>query len=242
MMTLEFTMNIKPIKQATISEDVIERILDMIREKELRPGDKLPAERELSEMLQVSRPPLREALRTLAYMNIVDIRSGSGTYVTKLDTSSLIQHLDFIYLLDQSAFSDLLVVRKINEPAIAEIAASRITDEQLALLNETMQSLRDNEHNLPLLIELDVTLHQTIIDAAGNPFLKRVMESVLYLSRVARRRTIEVDRVREQAKVDHEAIVAAINRRDPAGARQAMLTHLENIERGFLSHAIEERE
>ena len=230
-------MKLKPIKQTTISEDVINSLLQMIRDREIEPGDKLPPERELCEMLQVSRPPLREALRTLAYMNIVDIRSGSGTYVTDLSTESLVEHLDFVYTLDRNTVADLFLVRKINEPAIAEIAATRITDKELADLNETMQQLRIMEHegDFPKLIELDIKLHEAILEAAGNPFLKRIMETVWHLSRLTRQQTIEIDSIRNQAKIDHEAIVEAINNRDPKATQRAMLNHLENIEKGFMT-------
>jgi GntR family transcriptional regulator, transcriptional repressor for pyruvate dehydrogenase complex len=227
-------MKLNPIKQTTISEDVIKNLLQMIRDREIKPGDKLPPERDLCEMLQVSRPPLREALRTLAYMNVVDIRSGSGTYVTDLSTDTLVEHLDFIYALDRNTVTDLFIVRKINEPAITEIAATKITDQELVTLNATMAQLRENEGNLPKLVELDIRLHETIIDAARNAFLKRIMETVWHLSRLARQQTIEVDEIRNQAKFDHEAIVHAMNQRNPLAAKQAMLTHLENIERGFM--------
>jgi GntR family transcriptional repressor for pyruvate dehydrogenase complex len=226
-------MKLEPIKQRTISEDVINRILEMIRTRQIKPGERLPAERELSEMLQVSRPPLREALRTLAFMNVIDIRSGSGAYITDLHTATLLEHLDFIYTLDRAAVADLFMVRKINEPAIAEIAARRITDEQLAQLDDIVRSLRENEGNLPVLIDLDMKLHETIIDAADNPLLKRMMETVWHLSRLAREQTIQVDRIREQAKTDHEAIVAALHERNGSKAREAMRTHIENIEKAY---------
>ncbi len=226
-------MTYQPIKRKRISEDVARNIMDMIREKELHPGDKLPSERELSQALQVSRTSLREGMRTLAFMNIIDIRSGDGTYVSSLKPEVLVEHLDFVLSIDDSSIFQLLQVRQLIEPELAAIAAEKITDEELEELNECLYRIRDNRGKLSILTELDVDLHMLIAQAAHNPFLDRFMASLRFLSKKSRERTIQVPTIRRQAQEDHEAIVAAINARNPEAARKAMRNHLINIESGL---------
>ncbi|MCP5094065.1 MAG: FadR family transcriptional regulator, partial [Chloroflexi bacterium] len=99
--------------KAALPEQIANRILQMITDRELRPGDKLPAERELATRMNVGRPALREALRGLALMNVIEIRQGAGAYVTDLQPAQLVQHLDFVFSLTDSKFLDLFDARKV---------------------------------------------------------------------------------------------------------------------------------
>lgn len=217
-------------KKKALSEDIAARLLFLIREKELRPGDKLPPERELAAMMRVSRPSLREALRALSIMNIVEIRQGDGTYVTSLEPDLLIEHLDFVFALDDSTFLELFEARKILEVGIAAIAAERITGEEIAeleaCLTESVRNMEDHE----AFLEADLELHEKIAEAARNPILSRFMASIGQLGRASRSRTVEIPGVARQSVEDHQAIVTALTDRDPEAARQAMLQHLNNVE------------
>jgi GntR family transcriptional regulator, transcriptional repressor for pyruvate dehydrogenase complex len=114
-----------------IPERITQRIISLIREEHLKPGDKLPPERELASMMQVSRPSLREALRALSLLNIIEIRQGDGTYVSSLTLELLIEPLDLILMLDHSTIQQLFEARKKLEVGIAALAAERITTEEL---------------------------------------------------------------------------------------------------------------
>ncbi|MCL4264912.1 MAG: FadR family transcriptional regulator [Anaerolineae bacterium] len=218
------------VERAALPEQITERILHMIKERQLRPGDKLPAERELAAMMNVGRPALREALRALAMMNVIEIRQGAGAYVTELETAQLVQHLDFVFSLNDAAILDLFDARKIVEVGIIELAAQRITDDEIveleACLEESIQSMHDAE----LFLLADLELHTQITRAARNPILNRLMESIHQLGLVSRRRTGHLPGVTEQSTADHQRIVAALASRDPVAARAAMLAHLENVE------------
>ncbi len=122
------------VARDVLPERIAARLLSLIAERKLRPGDKLPSERDLAATMQVSRPSLREALRALAMLNIVEIRQGSGTYVSSLKPEVLIEHLDFVFALDDSTFAELLEARQMLEPGLAAAAATRATDEELARL------------------------------------------------------------------------------------------------------------
>ena len=93
--------------RSTLPEEIADRLLDLIRAESLRPGDKLPAERDLAAMMHVSRPVLREALRALAIMKVVEIRQGAGTYITALEPQQLVSHLDFVFSKDTVALAQV---------------------------------------------------------------------------------------------------------------------------------------
>lgn len=223
-------MSFGTFRKSVLSEEIADRILSLIKERELQPGDKLPPERELASAMGVSRPSLREALRALAIMRVVEIRQGDGTYITSLQPKSLIAHLDFVFSLDDSTFLQLMEARKVLEPGIAAIAAERISAEQVAKLERNIAtSIRDLDIHTALL-QADVSLHEQIAQACCNPILERLMASVSALGRASRARTVEIPEVPEQVVRDHRAIVQALKANDPAAARKAMLQHLENVE------------
>jgi DNA-binding FadR family transcriptional regulator len=223
-----------PVERKILWEQVAEQLMDMLRDRHLRPGDKLPPERELAAMMQVSRPSLREALRALSLMNVLEVRQGAGTFVTSLETELLVEHLDFVLSLDESSLIELFEARKIVEIGIAGLAAQRITGEELAELDAGLARSQNTLHHPVDFLEADEQLHKTIIKAARNPIMSRVIDSISRLLMVSRSRTVEIAGVREQTVEDHRAIVTALKRRDPEAAREAMLQHLNNVEQGFL--------
>jgi GntR family transcriptional repressor for pyruvate dehydrogenase complex len=202
----------------------------MIKDRQLKPGDKLPPERELSTMMNVGRPALREALRALAMMNIIEIRQGTGAYVTQLDTAQLVQHLDFVFSLNDSAIMDLFDARKIVEAGIAELAAQRITDEDIDRLEDCLQKSVDSAHEPELFLHADLELHTLIATIARSPILFSFIESIHQLGLASRRRTGRLSGITGQSMNDHHLIVEALKARDPRAAREAMLAHLGNVE------------
>lgn len=217
-------------KKSSISEDIVENLLSLIRERELRPGDKLPPERELAAMMQVSRPSLREALRALAIMNVIEIRQGDGTYVTSLEPNLLMAHLDFVFALTDTAFLELFEARRILEPGLVAMAAARITDEEIAELEQCLARSQEVVDDYEAFAAADLEMHELIAKAARNSILERCMAGVSALGRVSRRRTVALPGVTLQSLQDHRAIVSALKARDPLAARQAMLDHLRNVE------------
>jgi GntR family transcriptional regulator, transcriptional repressor for pyruvate dehydrogenase complex len=222
--------NFGTVERTALPEQIVERILEMIKQGELKAGDRLPAERDLAVKMNVGRPAIREALRALSMMNVIEIRQGAGAYVTALETAQLIRHLDFVFALDVSAILDLFAARKVVEVGIIELAAQHITDEEIAEVEEnlrkSMAALPDPEEFL----KVDLELHALIARIARNPILTRFMESIHQLSWASRRRTGRMPGVQEQSLADHTRIVEALKTRSPEKAREAMLAHLENVE------------
>jgi GntR family transcriptional repressor for pyruvate dehydrogenase complex len=212
-----------------LPERIASRLLSLISERQLRPGDRLPAERELAAAMQVSRPSLREALRALAMVNIVEIRQGSGTYISSLKPELLVEHLDFVFALDDSTFTELLEARQMLEPSIAAAAAERATEEDLARLRACIEQAAAAVDDPEAFLEADLDLHAAITAAAHNQIMGRFMASLTRLGMASRRRTVALLGVRARSLRDHQALVDALLRRDAAAAFAIMLEHLEHI-------------
>jgi len=214
-----------------LSEKIADKLLTLIREKQLRPGDKLPPERELAVQMGVSRPSLREALRALSIMKIVENRQGSGTYITSLQPESLVEHLDFIIALNDKSFLDLFQARKILEVGIASLAARSINDEEIKTL-EACQARSDACIDDPeAFLQADLELHRLIAEAARNQLLALFMKSINDLNIASRRRTGELAEVRRMTQKDHHAILAALKVHNEQAAAQAMRAHLDHVEK-----------
>ncbi len=229
-------MSLQPVRKTAIAETIVARLLDLIKERELGPGDKLPPERELAAMLEVSRPSLREALRALSVLNVIEMRQGDGTYVSSLDPGLLVEHLEFVLALDDSTILQLFEARKILEVGIVALAAQRITDEEIEALERIVHTTETIEDPIDFL-KNDLELHERITEAAQNPILARTMASISQLGLASRRRTTAIPGVMPNTVEDHRRIVAALKARDPQAAQKAMLTHLNQVEQRLMGLA-----
>lgn len=223
-------MKFEGIERSSLAEYIASRFLEMIREKKLLPGEKLPPERELAIMLEVSRPSLREALRALSIMKIIEIRQGDGAYISSLEPEDLLEHLDFVYTLNDASLLELFEAREILEVGIVALAVEKINDDQINELKECVEISKKNINNPDAFIAADVRLHEIICEAARNDLLSRMIISIGKLSRASRIRTTEIAGVPEQVVEDHKKIVSAIEARDPIAAQEAMFAHLKFVE------------
>ena len=217
------------LKRTSVSLQAAEAIKALIIAGELSPGDALPPERNLAVMLGISRPSVREAIRVLTAMNVVEPRHGGGTYVTSLDPRLLVRPINFLLQIEPRTFLHLFEVRQVLEVSAARLAAPKITDvlalELQALADEAASALK-----WPLRYsELDFDLHTRIIEATGNPIYLSLYQSISDLLLESRRRTGRLLSVRRQAHKDHLAIVAALRQRDPEAAARTMHDHLEGM-------------
>lgn len=215
-------MKYKKFIKQSVPEEIVKEFLRLIQDGELKPGDQLPSERELMEQLDVSRSSVREALRALSVMNVINIRQGHGTYVSSLDPHSLVEHLEFVVSLEDATILHLFEVRKMIEVYCAELAAKRIKPDEISQLKLKL----DDED----IRNVDIGLHSEIAKLSKNPILMRIYSSIERLSQISRDRTGSIPGVREQAEKDHEKIVEAIISKDPETAKNAMLEHLQFVE------------
>jgi GntR family transcriptional repressor for pyruvate dehydrogenase complex len=224
------------LNREAISDQITDRILSLIREQQLHPGDKLPPERELAVLMGVSRATVREALRSLAMVNVVELRHGSGCYITSLEPQLLVENLDLVFSLTDSSFLQLIEARLVIEPGAIELAAARITDEEISRLEDVLARswacLRENPAAFP---PLDVEFHSLVATYSGNVLLMRIMQALAQMSVASSQRTAVVKGAVSRPSVEraigmHEGILEALKRRDPGLARQRMTEHLQSVE------------
>ena len=219
------------LKRTSVSLEAAEAIKALIVSGELGSGDALPAERNLAAMLGISRPSVREALRVLTAMNVVEPRHGGGTYVTSLDPTLLAQPINFLLRVEPHTFLHLFEVRQVLEVSAARLAAPKITEDRLAELQSLVDQAAAAMRQPNRYSELDFQLHTKIVEAMDNPIYLSLYQSISGPLLESRRRTASIPAVRRQAHQDHLAIVAALRARDPEGAAQAMQGHLDMVGR-----------
>ena len=214
-----------------LTDEAIDKIKRMITSGELGPGDRLPREADLAERLGLSRNSLREAVRALSMINVLDVRQGDGTYVTSLDPALLLDALSFVvdFHRDDTVLQ-FLEVRRILEPAATALAAERMPDADIEELRHLLDAL-DATPTVEALIANDLEFHRRIAAGAGNPVLCSLIDGLsapTTRARIWRGLTQEgaVTKTREQ----HEAIHNAIAARRPDVARAWATIHIAGVE------------
>lgn len=218
-----------PIGRKAVSELVVQRILDLIKNGQLTPGEKLPSERDLVGILDVSRPTIREALRALSILGVLEIRHGGGVFVSSLEASELLNPLDFFVSLNAQNMGELFDARVEYEPMIAALAAEMISDTDLNYLQELLDAQLADPDKADLFHDTDVEFHKTILEASGNVFLSRIGKMLQVLGDQGRRAFQKEKQVRRQSIADHQVIMEAMLAHNSKAAREAMRQHMINV-------------
>lgn len=226
---MEFT----PIKTKRLYEEIVEQIKRLLTEGKLKPGDKLLAEREMAEQFQVSRASVREAIRTLEMLGIIDIRPGEGTFIRDTETDDIIRPLAMFLAVERSSLLDMFEMRRIFETATAGLAAQRATEEELDQIEAMLENMRErlNVQDPARGEEFDAAFHYAVAEATHNSLLtklfKTVSEEFAKANSVARRQLYQSGEENAQKIIDqHAEILAGIRSRSPEVASKAMLSHL----------------
>jgi GntR family transcriptional regulator, transcriptional repressor for pyruvate dehydrogenase complex len=214
-----------------LTDEAIDKIKGMIMSGELGPGDRLPKEADLADRLGLSRNSLREAVRALSMIRVLDVRQGDGTYVTSLEPNLLLDALSFVvdFHRDDTVLQ-FFEVRRILEPAAAALAAERMLDDDIDKLQLVLDDLGDDP-TIEALVANDIEFHRQIAVGADNAVLASLVEGLsgpTMRARIWRGLTQEgaAARTREQ----HQAIVDAISTRQPDLARSWATVHIAGVE------------
>lgn len=210
-----------------VADEAIQKIKAMIMVGEFRPGGRLPPEGELAARVGVSRSSLREAVRALALIQVLDVRRGDGTYVTSLEPSVLMGGTGFIVeLLEGGLELELYQVRRILEPAAAALAAARIDAATIERLHDRLLQM-EAATSVPELTDADIEFHRTVVETAGNRLLTSLLDNLSTGTIRARVwRLITGTAIAESTKLEHRAIFEGIRSRDPELARATVATHI----------------
>ncbi len=231
---------------------IVDSIRDMVERGQLKPGERLPPERELAAQLSVSRTALREALHTLAALGLIEVRHGRGVFVVGDSVQATVQRLSLALseqhiiggLSPQSdaiaRIHELFDIRRVLEGAAAEWAAQRATSEQVEEMRVILASdsaVRSAETvDTALTSELDGRLHALIAASTTNRTLMLLMAVLLDELSLARTRSLALPGRVTRSLHQHEALVDAIAAHDVSAARAAMLEHINDVERTILEH------
>lgn len=221
---------LKAIKKTKIYEEVVAQIQELIREGKFKPGDQLPAERELAETFKVSRASVREALRALESQRLVVSRTGAGTFIADLPMESLVTTLAGVLVQEKDGLADIFEVRKLIEPEIAALAAERAGTDEIARLAAILKRQREDVKAGDTGVEADAEFHFAIGQATQNPALERLVASLMEILGHSREESLQTPARRVASLESHQKIFAAIRAHDAGRARKAMLNHIEQVE------------
>lgn len=216
------------------SQRIVAQIRDLISSGTLKPGDKLPSERELAIKLNVSRVSLREAFKTLAAMGLVEVKRGQGVFILETNMETVISQFAGMLLFKKDEVLQLFEVRKTMEVQAVRWASERAGQDEikqlLQLVNEAKSHVKDSSVDYEVARRHDVLFHETIFKAAKNVVLIRVMNSLLDIFEEARTKTLAIPGRAAKSIYDHDRIAEAIACRDADKAGQEMYKHIEDVE------------
>ena len=217
---------LEPIEQKTMTELVAQRLVGLLSDGVLKPGDRLPAERDLAQKLNVSRTTVREALKLLTLSGLLEARRGDGTYVRQDFTNFLSQQIEWPILLSASEVDMIVEVREGLEARAARLAAERATPEDILRMGVYREMQEIDVRDVERATDLDLEFHNAIAHTSHNDLLFRLMSSLQNILRqyiaLANQQADEL----ETTVAEHQAIYEAIAARDPDAAERAMMDHL----------------
>lgn len=209
---------------------LILRFQQMLSEGVLKPGTKLPPERELASYFKVARSSLRQALKVLEMMGVITQRIGDGSYLNQDASSVLSVPMEFLFLLDGISVEELTEVRILMEPALAAKAAERANAHDISLLRQSVQDLENSKHDRIKLISSDLLFHRVIFEASGNRLMGRLFHTIHRAMLDMMMFTSQVVDL-EHTVAFHKPILAAIEKRDAAMASRLMSEHMNDAAR-----------
>ena len=224
---------LRVVEKKRAYEDIVQQVTALIAEGKLKRGDQLPSERELTEIFKVSRTTVREAIRTLESMKLLQCRQGTGTYVLASSEEDFIQPLAAALFNAKDDIRDIFYTRKIVEPHVAQLAAENATPQDIEKMEKILRMQEECIERGENIIETDSAFHSIVAGAANNRVIERLSLALVDLLKQARKEYLAEDESNGRAKeslAGHRRVLAAVKKGDSEEAKKAMSQHLENIE------------
>jgi GntR family transcriptional repressor for pyruvate dehydrogenase complex len=217
------------VRRNKVYEEVAKQIERLILKK-LKPGDKLPSERELAEILQVSRSSIRDAIRSLELVGLVEPRQGAGTIVRERSAESSVNPFTDTLKRRQELVTELLDFRKMLEPSLAARAAVHVSPEEILEMEEILRRQEEKQKLGDAAVDEDQEFHYSVALASDNSVVLKVLDVLMDLLRDTRARSLQLEARPQKSLAGHRRILAAIKRHDAEAAKSAMRRHLEDVE------------
>jgi GntR family transcriptional repressor for pyruvate dehydrogenase complex len=218
-----------PVKRSNLSDDLTERLMQVIRSESYQPGDRLPPIMEMARYFGVGHPTLREALRKLEVIGIVEIKHGSGVYIKRDQEILLVSNPVFGGAVSKKLLLDLIEARMPIEVKAVALAAQNATDAQLELMTARLERAQKNLDNDEVLSPTNLAFHCDIAEASGNTVMTQLLEVLMDLFKGEHRMILNIYGDRQKDHKEHLSILDALRRRDAMLAAQLMQTHLEGV-------------
>ena len=228
----------EPIRRRKIHESVSKQIRHKVLKK-LKPGDKLPPIKKLAEMLGVTRFSVREALRSLELLGVVNASSGGGSVLRSSPADRLVNPVANFLAQQGKLLDDLLDFRKILEPALAAVAAKQASPQQIGKMEEILRRQEDKLAEGDIAMEEACEFHYAIAEVSENTIAMNVLQVLMELLFELQERSFQTKGRPQKSLAGHRRIVAAIERRNPGAAKTAMQRHIEQIEEILLKRLAE---
>ncbi|RLC14328.1 MAG: hypothetical protein DRI57_14655 [Deltaproteobacteria bacterium] len=226
----------KTAKFSRISENIVQQIRQAILKGELRPGDRLPSEKNLAENFGVSKASLREAFRALEALGLLEVRQGvsGGAFIQKVNLETTRDSITNYIFFQNPSIREFTELRSIFEPRIAEMAARRITDEDLIELEANLAQTKKELDAGRFSYELDISFHGKIASVARNSLICLIVDS-MQNALVNIKQLIEPDlNFSKQVYLAHKRVFNSLRKRDPEKAAAEMLKHVQDVEKGLV--------
>lgn len=230
---------LEPIERRSVVDELVIRLGEYIVQRGLRPGEKLPPERELMESLRVGRSSLREAIKALCAVGAIEVVGGGGMYVGRGGSKALSRPLSWAVFLNASTIRQAIEARQLIEVELAALAAERITDEELATLRSCIGEMRAAASDTERYLSADVTFHMAIATAARNEILFYALEMLQHVVRAWIRRILRRANGEPVSLDEHTAVYEALAARDPELARKVMKKHIGAASQRLLAASAE---
>jgi GntR family transcriptional repressor for pyruvate dehydrogenase complex len=225
---------LKEVRREKIFEDIVRQIRRLIRTRRLKAGDKLPPERDLAQAFKVSRASVREAIRVLESSGLVATRVGDGTYVETTSLENLVKPLATVVAGGRESLMEIFAVRKMFEPHLAYLAAERATADEVLELKRILNHQKKARGNQGLVTEIDYSFHLFLAKMAKSQVFLKLYNTLAELINQTREEFLQEGDRPQKSVAGHEEIILAVEKGDPALARNAMSNHLRTIEREAL--------
>jgi len=208
----------------------VQQVEESIQKGDLKTGDKLPPERDLAQQFGVSRTAVREAVKALREKGFVEAYPGRGTFIMETSSHPIRLSLDRMVKAEQAEGSRYLTeVREMMEPEIAALAAERADAEDLTAMRESFYVMEGAKRDPETFIEADLDFHLALAEAAANPIILSLIDSIVGLLREQRMGIFQVEGGPERGQYHHKKILDAVEHRDAGGAREAMKAHMRQV-------------
>jgi len=229
------------IPQVMVGDEIVRQLKVLILNGNLKPGQRLPSELALARRLGVSRPSVREALKALEAMGLIE-RTREGTFVRMDENKLLLEPFSYMVTLEKITLDELFETRRALEAELAGLAAERAQEEDVEQIQRELDRMRTHAGEAQVFVASNVGFHMAIARAARNRVLYQMLRAVRSMVVQTQMQGAPLEAVVRQSIRDHEEVLDAIRRRDRSGAVQAMIRHLDNVRRGIAHRVAPELE